>query len=281
MKIFGKTATVIMLGLFFVCLCLLLYPSISQYWNEKVQTRAVADYNQQLATMTERDYTKQTVDANKSNCVLKKVDYHLLDCRQVGGYDEVLNIGGDGIMGYISIDKIGVELPIYHGISDEVLTVAAGHIEGTSLPVGGVGTHCALSAHRGLPNAKLFTHLDKLEVGDTFVLNTLGETLTYQVDQVKVVTPEAVDDLLAVEDKDYCTLVTCTPYGINSHRLLVRGERVATQEKSALYVTAEAYVVDRMLVTLLVALPILFVLILVVLLKPAKAKNPYRVSSIT
>ncbi len=279
MKILSKTATGIMLALFFVSLCVLLYPSISQYQNAKTQSKAVADYNHMVASVTAQEYSRYLADAKDYNHRLSALDFPMVDCKQVAGYEEALNINGNSIMGYISIEKIGVELPVYHGISDRVLSVAAGHIEGTSLPIGGAGTHAALSAHRGLSNAKLFTHLDKLEVGDTFTIHLLGDTLTYRVDQIKTVLPDEINDLQLVDGKDYCTLVTCTPYGINTHRLLVRGERIQTTQYQKLYITAEAYVVDRLLVTPLVALPILLVAILVVLLKPAKPKIPQKIGA--
>lgn len=277
MKMLSKTATVIMLVLFVVSLCVLLYPSISQYWNGKVQSKAVADYNQLLSSLTEQDYGRYLNKAQEYNQALSKLKFPLIDCKSITGYQSALNLGGDGVMGYISIDKIGVELPIYHGISDSVLSVAVGHIEGTSLPIGGEGTHSALSAHRGLPNAKLFTHLDKLAVDDTFTINLLGDTLTYRVDQIKTVLPDEVDHLQAVDGKDYCTLITCTPYGINTHRLLVRGERIQTAQYKKVYVTAEAYIIDRLIVTPLIALPILFVFILIVLFKPAKPRLPEKI----
>lgn len=272
MKILSKTVTIILLSLFFVSLCVLLYPSISQYWNSKVQSKAVSNYNDSLIEMNEQDYSRYLTDAKDYNRRLASLNYPLLEAKSIKGYESALNIQGNGIMGYISIDKIGVELPMYHGISDSVLSVAVGHIEGSSLPIGGESTHSALSAHRGLPNAKLFTNLDKLEIGDTFTLNILGDTLTYQVDQIKTVKPNEVNDLQIEEGKDFCTLVTCTPYGINTHRLLVRGERVKTVQYKKVYISAEAYVIDRLIVAPLVALPIIFVLIMVVIFKPAKPK---------
>ncbi len=273
MKILGKTATLIMLVLFFVSFCVLLYPSVSQYWNSKVQSRAVADYNEMLSSMKKEDLTKYLAEATDYNERLSDLKFPLSDFASLKNYNDVLNIGGNGIMGYIVIDKIGIELPIYHGTSESVLTVAAGHIEGTSLPVGGKGTHSALSAHRGLPNAKLFTNLDKMEVGDTFQISVLNELLTYQVDQIKTVRPNEVNDLRIDKDEDFCTLITCTPYGINTHRLLVRGTRIETVESKSVYVLSEAYLIDRLIVTPAVALPILFTLIMIVLFKPVKSKR--------
>ena len=171
-------------------------------------------------------------------------------------------------MGYLKIERIGVELPIYHGTSEMVLNVGVGHLEGTSLPVGGENTHSVMSAHRGLPSAKLFTDLDRLELGDTFQILILDQILTYQVDQIKIVTPKETNELMIVEGKDYCTLFTCTPYGINTHRLLVRGVRIETvKEKPILYVSNEAFRIEPLLVTPAVAAPILLVFLIHLLVK--------------
>ncbi len=275
MKILGKTATLIMLILFFVSLCVLMYPSVSQYWNSHVQTKAVAEYNEMLAAMNKEDYTALFDRAREYNRRLFELEKPLSQFRVVEGYEQCLNPGGDGIMGYIDISKIGVELPIYHTTRDSVLAVGVGHLEGTSLPAGGESSHCGLSAHRGLPNAKLFTDLDRLEVGDTFVLNILGEVLTYQVDKISVVNPDQVEGLAIEEGRDFCTLITCTPYGINTQRLLVRGTRIETVQYKKIFVTTEAYIIDRLIVTPAVALPILFVLIMIVIFKPAKKKPKF------
>ena len=169
-------------------------------------------------------------------------------------------------MGYVVIQKLGVELPVYHGISAEVLNIACGHLEGTSLPVGGENTHSVLSAHRGLPHARLFTDLDKMELGDTFQITILDRTFTYQVDQIKVVLPNEINDVQIIAGEDHCTLLTCTPYGINSHRLLVRGTRIENAVP-ALYVTSDAYRIDSLVATPMVAAPILFVLLIVLMIK--------------
>ena len=190
----------------------------------------------------------------------------LSDYSKLTNYEETLDISGGGIMGFITIPKIGVELPIYHTIRTEVLNIACGHLEGTSLPVGGESTHCVLSAHRGLPHAKLFTDLDKMEIGDTFRITVLDQTLTYQVDQIKVVRPNEINDIQIVEGEDYCTLLTCTPYGINSHRLLVRGTRIENAAPK-LYVTSNAYKIDSLVATPVVAAPILLVLLIVLMVK--------------
>ena len=176
-------------------------------------------------------------------------------------------------MSYIEIPNIKCSLPIYHGTDEAVLQIAVGHIEGSSLPVGGVNTHCVLSGHRGLPSAKLFSDLDKLEEGDLFMIRTLDQTLTYEVDQIRIVLPEEIDDLKIVEGEDLCTLVTCTPYGINTHRLLVRGHRVANQEDAEnIRVTAEAMQVDTRIVAAFVAVPILLVLLIWLLVSTRKKR---------
>ena len=272
MKILGKTVTLILLTVFFVGFLVLLYPAISQYWNSKVQSRAIADYEKMLANMSTADYSAFFENAYDYNRRLAALDAPLRQHDEVDGYYDTLNFGDNGIMGYVSIGKIQVELPIYHGTSTEVLNIACGHIEGTSLPVGGEGTHSVLSAHRGLPTASLFTHLDKLEPGDIFTITILDKVLTYQVDDITIIEPQHTEPLAIVPGKDYCTLLTCTPYGINTHRLLVRGARIETKEAKKVYVNAEAYIVDRLIVAPSVALPILFVFIMIVLFKPAKKK---------
>ena len=257
---------VLLVLMLFIGVCGLLYPSVSQYWNSKTQTRAVENYREILDSLKPEDYEEQFHQARAYNEKLNELNFPLTDYPQLTGYHEILNVGGNGIMGYITIPKLGVELPMYHGISNEVLNVACGHIEGTSLPVGGESTHCVLSAHRGLPHAKLFTELDKLEVGDTFSITTLNQTLTYQVDQIKVVQPNEIQDIQIVDGEDLCTLLTCTPYGINSHRLLVRGSRI---ENAApiLHVTSNAYRIDSLVATPVVAAPILLGLLIVLMIK--------------
>ena len=257
---------ILLVLMLFVGVCGLLYPSVSQYWNSKTQTRAVENYHEILKSLKQEDYEMFLEEADRYNVQLSELRNPLLDYRQLDGYDDILNINGNGIMGYVSIRKLGVEIPIYHGISEEVLNVACGHLEGTSLPTGGENTHCVISAHRGLPHAKLFTELDKLEVGDTFILTVLNRTLTYQVDQIKVVNPDEIDDIYIVEGSDLCTLLTCTPYGINSHRLLVRGTRIENAAPT-LYVTSNAYRIDSMVATPFVAAPILLILLIVLMVK--------------
>ena len=250
----------------FIGVCGLLYPSVSQYWNSKTQTRAVENYQAILDSLKKEDYTAFFQAAEEYNSALYGLEDHLRDYRLLEGYEEILNVSGNGIMGYVAIQKLGVELPVYHGISTEVLNIACGHLEGTSFPVGGESTHCILSAHRGLPHAKLFTDLDKMELGDTFTVTVLDQTVTYQVDQIKVVRPNEIDDVRIVEGQDHCTLLTCTPYGINSHRLLVRGTRIENAPP-VLYVTSDAYRIDSLVATPVVAAPILFILLIVLMVK--------------
>ena len=257
---------ILLVLMLFIGVCGLLYPSVSQYWNSKTQTRAVENYQAILDSLKKEDYTAFFQAAEEYNSALYGLEDHLRDYRLLEGYEEILNVSGNGIMGYVAIQKLGVELPVYHGISTEVLNIACGHLEGTSFPVGGENTHCILSAHRGLPHAKLFTDLDKMELGDTFTVTVLDQTVTYQVDQIKVVRPNEIDDVRIIEGQDHCTLLTCTPYGINSHRLLVRGTRIENAPP-VLYVTSDAYRIDSLVATPVVAAPILFILLIVLMVK--------------
>ena len=271
-----KTVIFLTLG-FLVGISLLLYPAFSNYWNSKTQSRAIVDYEAVLEHLKPEDYSAMFQAAYDYNRALYETDYPLMDYEEIPGYYDTLKLPGSSIIGYVKIDKIGVELPIYHGTSDEVLNVGVGHLEGTSLPVGGENTHSVMSAHRGLPSAKLFTDLDRLEPGDTFQITVLDQVLTYQVDQVKVITPAEVEDLLIAEGKDYCTLFTCTPYGINTHRLLVRGIRIETiVEKPIIYVANEAFRIEPLLVTPAVAAPMLLVFFIHLMVKyrePPKKKE--------
>ena len=271
-----KTVILLMLG-FLIGISVLLYPAFSNYWNSKTQSRAIVDYESVLKHLEPEDYSAIFQAAYDYNDALRKVDFPLRDFEQVPGYYETLKIEGTSIIGYVKIDKIGVELPVYHGTSGEVLNRGVGHLEGSSLPVGGESTHSVMSAHRGLPSAKLFTDLDRLEMGDTFQIAVLDQVLTYQVDQVKVITPREIDDLQIVEGKDYCTLFTCTPYGVNTHRLLVRGIRIETiMEKPVIYVANEAFRIEPLLVTPAVAAPMVFVFLVHLMMKyrePPKKKE--------
>lgn len=255
-------------------LSLLLYPSFSDYWNSFHQTRAIASYAEEVANLDDDKYDQLWNDARAYNAsLLTRDNAYLLSEEQRQEYESLLDISGLGIMGYIEIPSISVSLPIYHGTEESVLQIAVGHLDWTSLPVGGESTHCVLSGHRGLPSAKLFTNLDKLSEGDVFLIRVLDEVLTYSVDQILIVEPQETQDLQIVPGKDYCTLVTCTPYGINSHRLLVRGHRVETvEEEREIRITADVVQIEPLLVAPMVAIPILLVL-LVVLLVPGSRKK--------
>ena len=268
-------STVILILVFLVGLSLLLYPSVSDYWNSFHQSRAIASYAEQVANIDNDIYAQLWEDARAYNQTLVgKQNRFQISEEERETYESLLNVGGNGIIGYIEIAKIGCSLPIYHGTDEGVLQIAIGHIEGTSLPTGGESTHCVVSGHRGLPSAKLFTDLDKLIPGDTFVLRVLDETMTYEVDQILIVEPHELGALQIEEGKDYCTLVTCTPYGINTHRLLVRGHRVANAEEAVqIRVTADAIQIEPVLVAPLVAAPMLLILLVVLLVSTRKRKR--------
>lgn len=272
MKKSRKIVSLVLLIAFFIGLSILLYPAISQYYNSRMQMKAIVEYEQLADKLSESDIKKTMDKAREYNKKIESLGFPLTEAEELGGYDDILNVDGNGMMGILNIDKLRLQLPVYHGTSDSVLNSACGHLEGTSLPVGGIGTHCVLSAHRGLPASKLFTDLDKVEVGDVFTITVFGEVLTYQVDQIKIVLPSDTADLAIDRNKDYCTLMTCTPYGINTHRLLVRGRRIETEEQKELKITSEAFLINRLIVTPIVALPIIFVLIMYVIFKPVRKK---------
>ena len=268
--------TILLILVLVVGLSLILYPTIADWWNSFHQSRAIADYDAILSEMKEEDYTHLFEAAMAYNEQLRQLKFPLMYYDQVPGYDDLLDITGTGIIGYIDIPSIQVELPIYHGTSDGVLQIAAGHVEGSSLPTGGENTHCVISAHRGLPSARLFTDLDKMQIGDTFTLSVVDRILTYEVDQILTVLPHEVEPLYVQEGEDYCTLVTCTPYGINTHRLLVRGTRIENAEEVVVKrVTADAVQIQPLLVAPMVAAPILLLLLIILILpKPKKKRKP-------
>lgn len=271
-----KTVILLTAG-FLIGISVLLYPAFSNYWNSKTQSRAIVDYESVLEQLEPEDYSAIFQAAYDYNEALYGVEFPLMNYDKVPGYYDTLKVEGTSIIGYVKIDKIGVELPVHHGTSEQVLNRGVGHLEGSSLPVGGESTHSVMSAHRGLPSAKLFTDLDRLEMGDTFQITVLDQVLTYQVDQVKVITPREIEDLQIVEGKDYCTLFTCTPYGINTHRLLVRGIRIETiTEKPVIYVANEAFRIEPLLVTPAVAAPMVLVFLIHLMVKyrePPKKKE--------
>lgn len=276
----GKWLTVILIVILIAGLSLLLYPTFSSYWNSMHATKTIATYAQEMENLDEAELVQMweaAVEYNRHFRGSSESSFdsngHTLSGEQLEQYLSLLNIGDTGMMGYVDIESIGVSLPIYHGTSDGVLQVAAGHLDWTSLPVGGESTHCVISGHRGLPSAKLFTDLDKLHEGEIFTMTILNQVLTYEIDQIRIVEPQNTQDLLIESGKDYCTLLTCTPYGINTHRLLVRGHRIATAENlTGVRVVSEAMQIEPLLVaSVMAALPLL---ILIILVLTRKKKTP-------
>ncbi len=270
----NKITTWILVLALLAGLSLLLYPTVSDYWNSLHASQAVATYAEDVKSIDKTQYDELLAAAHSYNESLhtRTNDFYLTD-EQQAAYDTLLNIGQTGIMGYIEIPVIKLSLPIYHGTSDSVLQIAVGHLDWTSLPVGGTGTHCVLSGHRGLPSAKLFTNLDQMKTGDTFVIRVLDEVLTYEVDQILIVEPNNTSALTIEAGKDLCTLVTCTPYGINSHRLLIRGHRVEnTPEAKMIRVVADAIQIEPLIVAPVVAAPVLLILF-VMLMLPKRKKH--------
>ena len=274
MKKKSSFVTAILIAALLAGALLLLYPTVSDYWNSFHQSRAIASYAEQVADLDDTTYDQIWADARAYNETLdNSTSCFVMTEEQKKIYEALLNIADNGVMGYIEIPKIKCNLPIYHGTDEAVLQIAIGHVQGSSLPAGGESTHCVLSGHRGLPSAKLFSDLDELTEGDVFLLRVLDETLTYEVDQIRTVLPDELDDLAIEEGKEYCTLVTCTPYGINSHRLLVRGHRVENQASaSTIRVTADAMQIEPLLIAPLVAVPMLLVLLVMVLI-PHRTKK--------
>ena len=268
----GRPITLLLILILLAGVSLLLYPTVSDYWDSFHQSRAIASYAEQVANIDDAQYKElwgAAWDYNQS--LLHRPNDFLLSDEQQEIYKSLLDIGGNGIMGYIEIPMIDVMLPIYHGTDESVLQIAVGHLDWTSLPVGGAGSHCVLSGHRGLPSARLFTDLDKLKVGDVFMLHVLNEILTYEIDQILIVEPQDTDPLLIEPGKDLCTMITCTPYGINSHRMLVRGHRIESQEEAkVIRITADAVRIEPLMVAPIVAVPILLVLLIILLLPKQK-----------
>ena len=268
-------STIILLLVFLAGLSLLLYPNISDWWNSMHQSRAISGYAEQVADLDEERYDQLLAEARAYNeTLVGKTDRFTLSDEELEEYEQLLTVDHTEVIGYIQIDKIDCRLPIYHGTSDAVLQVGVGHLQGSSLPVGGESTHTVISGHRGLPSARLFTDLDQLEEGDTFVITVLDETLTYEVDQIRIVEPTDFSELAIVEGEDYCTLMTCTPYGINTHRLLVRGHRV--DNVSPVRVTADAMQIEPVTVAPLVAVPLLVLLLIGLLVRTRKNRRSRR-----
>lgn len=273
-----KLSTIFILIVLFAGLSLLLYPTLGDYLNNLNQSRDISKYVENVAKIDKTQYNEILKKAKAYNSTLAKTPTHWkLSEKEIKQYEETLDISGTGIMGYVEIPKINCSLPIYHGTDANVLQIAIGHLEGSSLPVGGKSTHAVLSGHRGLPSAKLFTNIDRLEVGDSFMVRVLDETLTYEVDQIRVVDPYETSELEIVDGKDLCTLVTCTPYGVNTHRLLVRGHRVKNNEKSTdVRVTADALQIDPIMIAPVISLPMLIILIIFVLIYGRKSSRKKR-----
>lgn len=268
----GSPITLLLILILLAGVSLLLYPTVSDYWNSFHQSRAIASYAEQVANIDDAQYEELWDAARDYNqSLLHRPNDFILSDEQQEIYKSLLDFGGNGIMGYIEIPMIDVMLPIYHGTGESVLQIAVGHLDWTSLPVGGAGSHCVLSGHRGLPSARLFTDLDKLKVGDVFMLHVLNEILTYEIDQILIVEPQDTDPLLIEPGKDLCTMITCTPYGINSHRMLVRGHRIESQEEPKdIRITADAVRIEPLMVAPIVAVPILLVLLIILLLPKQK-----------
>ena len=268
-----KLSTMLLILVFFAGLSLLLYPSLSDYWNSFHASQAVATYSEEVRNLNADKYDRLIREAREYNAALPgRYKAFFLSESDRSTYNALLDVNGTGVMGYIEIPTIQISLPIYHGTEDEVLQIAVGHLDWSSLPVGGEGTHCVLSGHRGLPSAKLFTNLDKLVAGDKFVIRVLDEVMTYEVDQILIVEPNDLSALAIEKGKDLCTLVTCTPYGVNSHRLLVRGHRVEN-ESEEIRVTSDAMEIDPLIVAPAVALPILLALLFILLVSGKKKKS--------
>ncbi len=271
----GSISTVVLVLILIAGIGITIYPAFSNWWNTKSQSKAIASYRERVDSLDNSQYEILIEEAEKYNKELAELNFPMIEYKQLENYYEILDITGSGVMGYVTIPQIGISLPVYHGTSEAVLNVAIGHLQGSSLPVGGAGTHSVVMAHRGLPSAKLFSDLDKLVTGDIFTITVLNETYTYQVDMISVVEPDDTEKLEIVSGEDYVTLVTCTPYGINSHRLLVRGKRIENIEAATMsnIVSADATQVDPMIVVPCIAGPLIIILIIIWLFG-GKRKKP-------
>ena len=266
-----KISNAILVLILLIGVGLLVYPTFSDWWNSFHQTRAIAGYTAAVANMDTEDFDRMWAEAEAFNERLRMAPGRFsLSEDEIEEYNKILDVTGTGIMGYIDIPSIKISLPIYHGTDESILQIAIGHIEGTSFPIGGEGTHSAVSGHRGLPSAKLFTDIDQLQAGDKFLLQILDRTLTYEVDQIRIVLPQELQDLQIDPYQDYCTLITCTPYGVNTHRLLVRGHRVDNDNTDASRITADAMRFEPIIVAPLVAAPILLILLVYLLISTSR-----------
>ena len=271
----NRITTLLLALVFLAGLSLLLYPTVSDYWNSFHASRAVAAYAQEVADLNGEEYDRLLAAARDYNArVAQRSNTFALTEEEAAEYQSLLNMDGTGIMGYIEIPNIKLSLPIYHGTEESVLQIAVGHLDWSALPVGGEGTHCVLSGHRGLPSAKLFTNLDQLREGDTFTLRVLDEVLCYEVDQIRIVEPQDTAALLPEPGQDLCTLVTCTPYGVNTHRLLVRGHRIETPDSAdAIRVTSDAMQIEPILVAPAVGVPLVLLAVAILLLSDRRRRR--------
>lgn len=266
-----KITDIILVVILLAGVGLIAYPGFSDWWNSFHQTRAIAEYTATVANMDKEEFDRMWAEAEEFNkSLIGNPGRYTPSNEEKELYKSILDVTGTGIMGYIDIPSIKISLPVYHGTDEAILQIAIGHIIGTSFPIGGEGSHCAVSGHRGLPSAKLFTDIDKLQAGDKFLLQVLDRTLTYEVDQIRIVLPQELQDLEIDPYSDYCTLITCTPYGVNTHRLLVRGHRVDNDNTDATRVTADAMRFEPVIVAPLVAAPILFILLIYVLISTSR-----------
>ncbi len=278
MKLKDNISIIILVIAMLVGLSLLLYPTVSNAWNQRHQSRAIAEYIDIVENLDSENYEKilnAAIEYNKN--LAAGTQAHELSREETALYNSVLNIGNTGIMGYLNVPKIDCYLPIYHGSDIEIMQVGIGHVEWTSLPVGGESSHCVLTGHRGLPGAKLFTHLDKMEIGDTFTIIVLDEVFIYKVDDISIVTPEETNNLTVQEGKDYCTLMTCTPYGVNSHRLLVRGVRI--DENDPERISSDAIRINPLIVSSVIIVPVIMVILGKKIIKDKKKKNVDRMKN--
>lgn len=268
-------STIVLVVVLLIGLSLLLYPSVSNYWNQLHQSRAISNYSDAVKNADKALYDELLQKAAAYNEKLSKnPNVFNLSSADYEEYLSLLDITGTGMIGYVEIPAIGVSLPIYHGTQESTLQVAVGHLDWSSLPIGGEGTHSVLSGHRGLPSARLFTDLVDLTVGDIFMIQVLDQTLTYEVDQIRIVEPADTSEMTIHAGEDYCTLFTCTPYGLNTHRQLVRGHRIDNlPDAKKVRVMADAIRIEPLLITPLIAVPILSVLLLALIIRSHQKKR--------
>lgn len=273
MRLTDRKTTALLFILLIAGLSLLLYPIVSDFINTSSASKAIMSYDEEVLKLEKQKYDEMWAEATEYNLsLIGRENEYLLSDEQQAQYNSLLDLTGTGIMGYIEIPNIRCSIPIYHGTAETILQIAIGHLDWSSLPTGGENTHCVLSGHRGLPSAKLFSDLDKIVEGDIFMLRILDEVLTYEVDKISIVEPQETSTLEIEQGKDYCTLVTCTPYGVNSHRLLVRGHRVENLKKYTITLVSEGQQIDPLIVAPVVAMPVLIALF-IRLMVPGKRKN--------